>query len=453
VARALAAQIAHLAEHDSLTGLPNRLLLNDRLSQAIAYAERHQRLIALLFLDLDGFKHINDSLGHPTGDKILQSVARRLQDCIRTPDTISRQGGDEFLILLQEVQRPQDAANTAKRILEAVALTHSINQRDLHITASIGVSIYPEDGLNAEALIKNADTAMYQAKESGRQCFRFFEPQMNIRAVQRQSLEEDMRHALERNEFIVHYQPIINLKSGAITGAEALIRWNHPTRGLIPPMQFIPVAEDSGLILSIGHWVMHEACRQSKAWADAGLPVATMAVNVSAVQFQNDHFLEDLFAILSKIGMDPESLELEVTESVLIKHAELTSALLHKLRDYGVKVSVDDFGTGFSSFSYLREFPVDALKIDQSFISQITKKTNDAAIVTAIISMAQSLKLHTIAEGIEMQEELTYLSAQGCDEAQGYFFSHPVPADQFAKLQEAHLSCKNHWQLWNNADQ
>ena len=449
VARALAAQIAHLAEHDPLTGLPNRLLLNDRIGQAIAFADRNKQSIALLFLDLDGFKHINDSLGHPIGDRLLQSVAKRLQECVRAPDTVSRQGGDEFLILLQSVQVPDDAATAAGRILSEVARVHLVDQHDLHVSASIGISVYPEDGLTADALIKNADTAMYQAKESGRQCFKFFTSQMNLRAVERQSLEEDLRHALERSEFALHYQPIVSLKTGAIVGAEALIRWTHPTRGQIPPLQFIPVAEDCGLILPIGRWVMREACRQSKIWREEGFTDGRMAVNVSAVQFQNDRFLEQLLDTLRETGMDPKSLQLEVTESVLMRHAELASSLLQKLRDIGVRVSVDDFGTGYSSLSYLRKFPLDVLKIDRTFVSQITKGTDDAAMVTAIISMARSLKLHTIAEGIETPEELAALKAQGCDEAQGFFFSRPVPADQFAHLLRAHLSCKDHWQPWS----
>jgi diguanylate cyclase (GGDEF)-like protein/PAS domain S-box-containing protein len=433
-ARALAAQIAHLAEHDLLTSLPNRLLLNDRLGQAIAQAHRRNGMIALLFLDLDNFKHINDSLGHSIGDKLLQSVACRLQDCVRSPDTVSRQGGDEFLVLLQDVQKPEDAAIAARRILAAVAETHSVGEHDLHLTASIGLSIYPDDGLNAEALIKNSDTAMYQAKESGRNRYKFFTAEMNLRAVERQSIEEDLRRALKRREFTLHYQPKISLKTGATTGVEALIRWEHPTRGPIPPLQFISVAEDSGLILPIGAWVMREACRQCKAWADSGLPKTKVAVNVSAVQFQNGGFLEGIFAILEETGLDPKFLELEVTESVLMKYAGLAHSILKILRDRGVRVSVDDFGTGYSSLNYLRKFPLDALKIDQSFVHQISNNLDDAAIVTAIINIGRTLRLETIAEGVETPEELAFLKAQGCDEGQGYLFSRPVPPDQVAKL-------------------
>jgi diguanylate cyclase (GGDEF)-like protein/PAS domain S-box-containing protein len=449
VAHALAAQIAHLAEHDSLTGLPNRLLLNDRLGQAIAHAERHKSMVGVMFLDLDGFKHINDSLGHPTGDKLLQSIAKSLQDCIRIPDTVSRQGGDEFLVLLQDLRRSEDAIITAERILATVARAHSMDERDFHVTASIGVSIYPDDGLTPEVLIKNADTAMYQAKEGGRQCFRFFKPQMNVRAVRRQSLEEDLRLALEREEFDLNYQPILDLETGEIKGAEALIRWNHPTRGLIQPAQFIPVAEDSGLILPIGDWVMQKALRQAKAWTDAGLPTSRMAINVSAVQLQNEHFHEDLLALLGETGIEPSRVELELTESVLMKYASLASSLLQELRNRGVRVSIDDFGIGYSSFSYLREFPLSSLKIDRSFVRRIAKSCDDAAIVTAIITMARSLNLHIIAEGIETPAELAFIQSHGCDEGQGYLFSRPVAAKQFANLLEAQCSREHHWQRWN----
>ena len=345
-ARAMALQMAHSAQHDFLTGLPNRMLLNDRVSQAIALASRHMKQVAVLFLDLDGFKYINDSLGHSIGDKLLQSIAKRLVHCVRDSDTVSRQGGDEFVVLLSEAEQSEDAAIIARRMLHAVAEPHSIDQRDLHVTTSIGVSVYPDDGLDAEALIKNADTAMYQAKENGRQSYRFFKPAMNIRAVERQSIEESLRRALERQELALRYQPKVNLRTGAITGAEALIRWTHPTRGSVPPAQFIPIAEECGLILAIGRWVLREACEQARAWVDAGLPMATMAVNVSAMEFRDENFLDGLFAILNETGLDPRSLELELTESVLMKHAEAAASILQTLRERGVQVAVDDFGTG-----------------------------------------------------------------------------------------------------------
>jgi diguanylate cyclase (GGDEF)-like protein len=433
-ALAMAQQMAHSAEHDFLTGLPNRMLLNDRIGRAIALATRHTKKVAVLFLDLDGFKHINDSLGHPIGDKLLQSIAKRLVDCIRGSDSVSRQGGDEFVVLLLELEQAEDAAVTARRMLQAVAQPHCVDQHDLHVTASIGVSVYPDDGLDADTLIKNADTAMYQAKENGRRSFQFFKPAMNAWAVERQSIEEDLRRALERQEFALHYQPKINLTTGAITGAEALLRWTHPTRGSISPARFIPIAEDCGLILPIGAWVLREACAQARAWMDAGLPVRSMAVNVSAMEFRDKSFLDGLFAILDETGLDPRSLELELTESVLMKHAASTASILQTLRKSGIQVAVDDFGTGYSSLSYLQKFPVDAVKIDQSFVRQISTAGDDTTIVKAVIGMARGLKLRVIAEGVETLEELAFLRAYRCEEAQGYYFSRPVLPQQFAML-------------------
>ena len=433
-ARAMTLQMAHSAQHDFLTGLPNRMLFNDRVSQAIILAPRHAKKVAVLFLDLDGFKHINDSLGHAIGDKLLQSIASRLVHCVRGTDTVSRQGGDEFVVLLSEVEHPEDAAITARRMLQTVAEPHSIDPHDLHVTVSIGLSVFPDDGQDAETLIKNADTAMYQAKENGRQSYQFFKPAMNVRAVERQSIEESLRRALEREEFALHYQPKVNLRTGEITGAEALIRWTHPTRGSVSPAQFIPVAEDCGLIVPIGNWVLREACKQARAWLDAGLSLGTMAVNISAMEFRHDNFLESVFAILGETGLDPKSLELELTESVLMKRAESAAAVLQTLKARGVQVAVDDFGTGYSSLSYLRKFPIDALKIDQSFVREITIVPDDTSIVTAIISMARSLKLRVVAEGVEKLEELEFLQAHQCEEAQGYYFSRPVLPEQFAKL-------------------
>ena len=435
-ARVMALEMAHSAQHDFLTGLPNRMLLNDRANQAIALAARHMKKVAVLYLDLDGFKHTNDSLGHSTGDKLLQSVAKRLVDCVRGGDTVSRQGGDEFVVLLSEIEQAEDAAITARRMLQAVAMPHSIGQHDLHITTSIGLSIFPDDGTDAESLIKNADTAMYQGKENGRHSYQFFRAAMNVRAVERQSIEEGLRRALERQEFALHYQPKINLMTGAITGAEALIRWTHPTRGSVSPAQFIHVAEDSGLILPIGAWVLQQACAQARAWADAGLPRITMAVNVSAMEFRDEYFLEGVLAVLRETGLDPSALELELTESVLMKRAASAASILRALREQGVQVAIDDFGTGYSSLSYLRKFPVDCLKIDQSFVRQISTAGDDTTLLTAMIGMARNLKLRVVAEGVETPEELAFLRAHHCDEAQGYYFSRPVPADQFAKLLE-----------------
>jgi len=433
-AQALAEQIVHLAEHDALTGLPNRVLLNDRLNHAIAAASRNSSMMAVLFFDLDGFKHINDSLGHSIGDKLLISVADRLRDCIRTPDTVSRQGGDEFVVLLRDIRHADDAANTANRMLKGVMASHSVDGRELHVTASIGISVYPDDGCNAESLIKNADVAMYQAKESGCRSYRFFKPEMNVKAVERQSLEHDLRSALDKKELMLHYQPIVNLKSGTITGAEALLRWTQPRRGSVPPAMFIPVAEDSGLILPIGAWVLRDACTQGKAWADAGLSPLTISVNVSALQIRSDNFLANLLAVLDETGLNPGSLNIEMTESGLMERAKFGSAILTSLRDKGIQVSVDDFGTGYSSLSYLRKLPIDTLKIDQSFVRQISTTPDDTTIVSAIISMGRSLRLKVVAEGVESVEDVAFLKKQECDEAQGYYFSRPIPADEFASL-------------------
>jgi len=435
-ARAMALQIVHSAQHDFLTGLPNRALLDDRVDRAISMSRRYGKKVAVLFLDLDGFKHINDSLGHPVGDRLLQSVAARLVTCLRGSDTVSRQGGDEFVVLLSEVEHPEDAAITARRMLEAVSEVHFIEPHELHVTTSIGLSIYPDDGLDAQTLIKNADTAMYQAKESGRHSYQFFTPAMNVKAVERQSIEEGLRRALDRGELTLHYQPKVDLETGAITGAEALIRWTHPTRGTVSPVQFIPVAEDCGLILPIGNWVLRQACKQARAWLDAGLPLASMAVNISAVELRDRSFLSGVFSILEETGLDPRALELELTESVLMKHVESTEAILKPLRAAGVQLAVDDFGTGYSSLSYLRRLSIDSLKIDQSFIRQIDAVPSETSIVTAVIGMGRSLKLRVVAEGVETAAELAFLRDHQCDEAQGYYFSQPMPPGEFASLLE-----------------
>jgi len=433
-ARAMALQVAHAAQHDFLTGLPNRVLLNDRIGQAIGLASRHRNRVAVLFLDLDGFKDINDSLGHPTGDKLLQSIAQRLEACVRGADTVSRQGGDEFVVLLSDVQHAEDVANLATKLLRTVAEVHSIDRHDVHITTSIGVSIYPEDGLDAETLIKNSDTSMYQAKLNGRQRYQFFTEIMNVQGTERQFIDKGLRRALERQELALHYQPKIDLKTGAITGAEALLRWMHPTRGSVPPAEFIPVAEVGALIRPIGAWVLREACHQARVWMDTGLPATTMAVNISAMELRNENFLDNLFAILSETGLDPRFLELELTEGVLMNHAEDAAVTLQTLTERGVQLTIDDFGTGYSSLGYLQTLPVNAIKIDQLFVRRITTHAGDAPIVTAVLAMARSLNLRVVAEGVETPEEVAFLRAHQCDEAQGYYFSGPVPPDQFAKL-------------------
>ena len=430
----MAREIAHSAEHDALTGLPNRVLLNDRIGVAIAFANRHEKKSAILFLDLDGFKHVNDLLGHPIGDKLLQSIAALLLDCVRSCDTVSRQGGDEFVVLLSEVERAEDAAIIAGRMLKAVRGAHAIEGHDLHVSTSVGVSIYPDDGLDAPSLLKNADTAMYQAKEMGRDNFQFFTPAMNARAVERQSVEEGLRRALERNEFALHYQPKISLKTGAIIGVEALLRWRHPVRGIVPPAQFIPVAEDCGLIRPIGEWVLHKACAQAQDWCDLDLSFGTMAVNVSAVQFTDELFMQRLMAILTETKLDPRLLELELTESVLMKRVERTASVLQSLREKGVQIAIDDFGTGYSSLSYLQKFPVDVLKIDRSFVQKIGDLEDGGTLVTAVIDMARALKVRVIAEGVETLEQLEFLAGLKCDEAQGFYFSTPVPPAAFVEL-------------------
>jgi len=435
IARALTRHVTHSAQHDFLTSLPNRLLLYDRISQALSFAQRYKVQAALLFLDLDGFKKINDSFGHLVGDQLLQSVAARLVGCVRASDTVSRQGGDEFIILLSQMEQPADSVVMAKRLLTAMAVPHKIDTLELQVTASIGVSVFPDDALDAETLIRNADIAMYQAKAAGRHNCTFFRPAMNDYALERKTIEEGLHRALERGEFVLHYQPKIDLKTRAITGAEALIRWIHPTRGLLMPSAFMAVAEESGLIVQIGAWVMRQACLQACAWRQAGLPDTTMALNISAAQFRHGGFINDLLGILAETGMDPLSLDLELTESALIKQAENTARTLQILRASGIRVTIDDFGIGFSNLHDLHRFPVDTLKIDQSFVRQIVGPGNDRQMAGMVIGMARSLRLRVVAEGVEKADELAFLCSHHCDEAQGYFFSPAVLPDEFAKLQ------------------
>jgi diguanylate cyclase (GGDEF)-like protein len=387
-----------------------------------------------MFMDLDRFKLINDSLGHVVGDRLLQSVARRLVDCVRQSDTVSRQGGDEFVLLLPSIERAEDAAFSAQKILAALAQPYHIGGSDLDVSGSIGISIYPEDGQDAETLIKSADTAMYYAKETGRNRYTFFEQAMNARAVQRQSVETSLRLALERQEFVLHYQPKINLRSNAIVGVEAFIRWQRPEHGMLLPGQFIPVAEDCGLILQIGRWALREACLQAQAWRQAGLPAVTIAVNTSAVEFRAPDFLDNLRATLADAHLESHHLELELTENVLMRDAEFAGSVLYALADLGVKLTIDDFGTGCSSLSYLRKFPIDTLKIDQSFVSRMTTNPEDASIVSAVIGMGKNLQRRVIAEGVETKEQSVFLMAQQCDEGQGYLFGRPMDAEALATL-------------------
>ena len=439
--RFMALKMTHLAQHDFLTGLPNRALLTERLSQAIGLARRHHKQVALLFLDLDHFKHINDSLGHAIGDLLLQSVAARLVDGVRTTDTVCRQGGDEFVILLAEVEKQQDAAYVAETLIAAFAVPHVIDGHELHVTLSIGISVYPDDGhsndnslQNADSLMQNADTAMYHAKETGRNNYQFFRADMNTRAVHRLLVESSLRRALKQNEFLLHYQPQIELFSGVMTGAEALIRWQEPELGLVSPGQFVPIAEECGLIIPIGRWVLREACRQVKVWLDAGLRAVPVAVNVSAVEFRHKNFVEGVELILNETGLPSRYLELELTETIIMHDPVVSEAILQSLKAMGVMLAIDDFGTGYSSLSYLKSFPIDTLKIDQSFVRDIATDADGATIVSAVIGMGKSLNQRVIAEGVETQGQLDFLLSRQCEEGQGFQLSHPVPAEDFARL-------------------
>ena len=431
--RKMEKKLTHSAQHDFLTGLPNRMLLKDRVTQAISLARRQRCHAAVLFLDLDGFKQINDSLGHLIGDKLLRSVAKRLLDCVRAPDSVIRHGGDEFIVVIQELKHPEDAVITVARLLKTVAEVHSIDQHEISVTTSVGVSVFPDDGQNPETLVRNADIAMYHAKKNGSHNYRFFRPEMVVDAWGRHSIEQELGRALDRHEFTLHYQPKIDLKTGTIIGAEALCRWMHPTRGLVPPQQFIPIAEESGLIIQIGAWVLREACTQGRAWADARSPARMVAVNVSEIELQNDRFLDDLFETLNESGLAPGSLQLDVTESVLMEHHARTTPLLKALKQRGVKVSVDNFGTGMSDLTKLQGLPLDALKIDRTLIGRVARDPDETARVSGMIEMGQNLNLRVIAEGVETSEDLQFLWAHNCDEAVGYYFGQPVPAEQFGE--------------------
>jgi diguanylate cyclase (GGDEF)-like protein/PAS domain S-box-containing protein len=433
-ARALSARMSYLAQHDGLTDLPNRILLNDRLGQAMALAHRHQQKLALLYLDLDHFKHVNDSLGHAIGDRLLQSVATRLQACVRSSDTVSRQGGDEFVVLLSQVTHAHDAGISAEKMLFALHKPHSIEEHEIHISASIGIATYPDDGTEAEVLLKNADFAMYQAKDCGRDNYQYFKPDLNSTALERQAIEFALRHALQRNELVLHYQPKVNLATGVISGVEALIRWRHPLRGLLHPAQFISVAEEYGLIVPIGRWVLRESCRQAKAWQDSGLPPMQVAVNVSAVELRANNFVEGVRTILQETGLKARYLELELTETFLMQDTKSTAVVLEALKGMGVQLALDDFGTGYSSLSYMRHFPIDTLKIDQSFVRNLATDADDASIVSAVINMGSSLHMRVVAEGVETREQLTMLRERHCPEGQGFYFSYPLLAEGIPAL-------------------
>ena len=427
-------QVKHIAFHDALTGLPNRLLFNDRLTMAVAHAHRSGERVSILFLDLDRFKVINDSLGHSVGDELLRRVAERLAGCVREGDTVARLGGDEFTVLAERMEKEDDAAKIAQKILGALRLPFFIDGRELFITASMGVAIYPADGESAEDLVRNADTAMYRAKEQGRDNCQLYAPAMNAKALERLSLENRLRQAIQNQELVLQYQPLIDLETGQIRGAEALVRWQHPDLGLLPPGEFISLAELSGLIVPIGEWVLRTACAQARAWQLAGFPHLTMAVNLSARQFLQSDLLHQVKEALGASGLAAESLDLEITESNAMQSAELSISLLWDLKNLGVRLSMDDFGTGYSSLNYLKRFPIDRLKIDQSFVRDVTSDPDDAAIASAMIAMAHSLQLTVVAEGVETEDQLAFLRGQRCDEMQGFLFSRPVYADAFEEL-------------------
>ena len=429
-----AARLAHMAAHDYLTSLPNRALLTDRLAQAMALARRRGKRVALMYLDVDHFKHINDSLGHAVGDALLQQLAQRLQACVRESDTVCRQGGDEFVVLLAEVDQPKDAALAAAKVIDALGSPCLIGEHHLHVGVSIGVSIFPDDAADVESVLRNADTAMYYAKRNGRNHYQLFQPEMNVRAVARQSVQVALRQAIDGDRFVLQYQPTVNLDTGAVTGAEALLRMRQADQVLMQPIHFVGIAEDCGLIIQIGKWVLRHACRQAVRWLHEGLAIGQIAVNVSAVEFHGRDFLASVQATLRETGLDPSHLAFELTESGLMQDTESTIAVLHALKKMGVQVAIDDFGTGYSSLSYLRRFPIDTLKIDQSFVRDIQDGKGDARLVSAIIAMGHSLNLQVVAEGIETSQQLAFLQAHRCVEGQGYYFSQPVAADAYADL-------------------
>jgi diguanylate cyclase (GGDEF)-like protein len=426
-------KVSHLLQYDVLTELPNSTLLGDRLNQSLALSRRHDKQLAVMFVGLDRFKRINNALGHPAGDEMLKRVGQNLVATVRESDSVFRYGSDEFVVILADIRHPQQTKGIAEKILSAIRAPQHIAGHDLSVTASLGISIYPDDGFDAIALIKKAETAMRNIKEIGPNDFSFFLDEMNQRARDQQSIETGIRLALERDEFVLHYQPKLDLGTGQVVGAEALIRWLKPGHGLVYPTDFIGVAEDSGLIVPLSKWVLAQACRQACAWQAAGLPKLCMSVNVSAIDFRQRGFVEGIEQVLEQTGLDPSLLELEITEGVLMQNVDATVSALNRIKDLGVRLAIDDFGTGYSSLSYLRRFPINVLKIDQSFIRGLTLDSSDAALVSAIISLGKSLKLTIIAEGVETLEQLDFLKAHQCEEGQGYYFSKAVEPDAFVQ--------------------
>ena len=425
-----AEEIAHLAYHDALTGLPNRPLFIDRLIIALAQASRGRHQLAVLFLDLDRFKDINDSIGHSIGDALLKSLAERIQRCVRDGDTVARFGGDEFTLLIPRIEQIEEAAKIAQKIIETVKIPFVIQEHELFVTASIGVSVFPADGQDPETLVRNADTAMYRAKEQGRDSYRLYAPAMNARALERLALENMLRKAIAQDELVLHYQPLIDTQTHAVVGAEALLRWRHPELGLLLPAHFISTAETSGLILSLGDWVLETACIQARAWQRRN-PNIFVSVNLSARQFQQSDLVEQIRRILDGTGLRPSALQLEITESNAMQNAENTIRTLRELKALGVRIAMDDFGTGYSSLSYLKRFPIDVLKLDSTFINDITTDASSAAIVSASIAMAHSLGLNVVAEGVETETQMAMLSKESCDVLQGFLFSGPLTAETF----------------------
>jgi diguanylate cyclase (GGDEF)-like protein/PAS domain S-box-containing protein len=427
-------RLRHLAHFDPLTELPNRLLFHDRLHQALIEVERHKWMVALILLDLDRFKNINDTFGHQAGDALLDAVAKRLVTCVRKSDTVARLGGDEFTVILPEMPDPKAVARIARKITDVFTRPFHLGGREVFVTASMGITMYPNDGSQVERLLQNADMALYRAKEQGRNNFQFFSEDMNIEVVKRLELELALRGALERHEFAVYYQPRLDCATGSITGVEALVRWDHPTKGVVEPGDFILAAEETGLIVPIGEWVLRTSCLQKRLWQEAGLPSMTMAVNVSARQLSQTDLVDTAVRVISDNGLDPASIELELTESVAMKDADTTIKILREFKKNGIRVCIDDFGTGYSSLSYLKRFPIDKLKIDKSFIESCPTDPDDKAIVETVVAMAHSLKLRVVAEGVETQDQLNLLRAVDCDEWQGFHCSPPVPAENFVEI-------------------
>ena len=453
-------RVKYLATHDTLTGLPNRYLFNDRLKQAMAHAEREKQLLALLFLDIDNFKHINDTIGHKAGDELLKSIANRLMICMRRTDSISRSatealehlvarlGGDEFTILLTDVRNIQDPAIVAQRILKMMSEPFVIGTQEIFVTASMGIAVYPADGNDIDTLLINADVAMYQAKNHGRNNYQYYSESMNIFTFERFAIENKLRKAMDNNEFMLFYQPQIDLSTGRMIGVEALIRWLQPDLVLIKPGQFIPLAEQTGLIIPIGEWILHTACAENRAWQKAGLKPMRMTVNVSSIQFAQNNFLETVSKILSDTGLEPKYLQLELTESTLMQDSQNAIKKLQSLQTMGIQVAIDDFGTGYSSLSYLKRFPLSTLKIDYSFVKDLITSPNDQAIVKAIINLAHNFNLKVIAEGVENRKQLAFLRGCGCEGVQGYLICPPVNSAVLAEFAKK----KNHLEALNDAD-